>query len=215
MEGWPYSAYNRLPHSAQPEFQQYSNSAGSSASSAAAQSAQQILLHHQLRQAQANAGQVHQYLPPSLMAAASASKSSQNNQVTPPQTPQGWKSNSNGLVIIPEPQKATTNRSYSNSSSSELLVETVTVENSRTMRHATELKSSQPVFPGQPPPLARFENKHQQSYSQPPPRQSSQPPQRSSSNINRTAFPGQQPPISVGYFFYISPFSFSITCPVL
>ena len=62
------------------------------------------------------------------------------------------------------------------------------------MRHATELKTSQPVFPGQPPPLARVETSKQQNYSpQPPPRQSSQPPQRSA-NINRTAFPGQQPP---------------------
>ena len=57
------------------------------------------------------------------------------------------------------------------------------------MRHAAELKTSQPVFPGQPPPLARVET-HKQNY-QPPPRQSSQPPQR---NSNRTAFPGQAPP---------------------
>ena len=63
------------------------------------------------------------------------------------------------------------------------------------MRHATELKTRQPIFPGQPPPLARVESSKQQNYSspQPPPRQSSQPPQRSS-NVNRTAFPGQQPP---------------------
>ena len=61
------------------------------------------------------------------------------------------------------------------------------------MRHATELKTRQPIFPGQPPPLARVESSKQQNYSspQPPPRQSSQPPQRSS-NVNRTAFPGQQ-----------------------
>lgn len=59
------------------------------------------------------------------------------------------------------------------------------------MRQAVELKSSQPVFPGQPPPsLARTENR-----SQPPPRQSSQVRSSvSASSTNRTAFPGQAPP---------------------
>ena len=135
MEGWPYSAYNRLQNSAQAEnFQQYSASAATAGSASA--SAQQILLHHQLRQAQA-AQQAQQYLPPSLVAAASNNKhhgnQSQTTSLTPPQTPAAasssasvsWKtssgSNSNGLVIIPEPQKATNSRSYSNS---ELLVET-------------------------------------------------------------------------------------------
>lgn len=198
MDGWPYSAYNRLPAAAQPEFQQYSNNAG-------AASAQQLFtIHHQLRQAQAQ--QVHQYLPPSLVAAASSSSNQakqQNSLVftqaqTTAATSSSWKTNSNGLVIIPEPQKATSSRSYSNNS--ELLVETNSGSNSRTMRHATELKTSQPVFPGQPPPLSRFEANNKQNYSpQPPPRQSSQPPQRSSAaaNINRTAFPGQQPPVPV------------------
>jgi hypothetical protein len=62
------------------------------------------------------------------------------------------------------------------------------------MRQAVELKTSQPIFPGQPPPLARVaaETKSYNS-PQPPPRQSSQPPSRSSVN-NRTAFPGLQPP---------------------
>lgn len=189
MDGWPYSAYNRLPQGSADFPAQYSNT----------NSAQQLLLHHQLRQAQ----QVHQYLPPSLVAAASNQNKSQQN-VSSGQSASSWKSNSNGLVIIPEPQKATSNRSYSNSS--ELLVESVAAAtNSRTMRNATELKTSQPVFPGQPPPLSRFEaggsgssgSSSKQNYSpQPPPRQSSQPPQRSSS-INRTAFPGQQPPVPV------------------
>ena len=66
-------------------------------------------------------------------------------------------------------------------------------ENSRSMRQATELKTSQPIFPGQPPPLARVDH-NKQNYSQPPPRQSSQVPQRSSTSVNRTAFPGQAPP---------------------
>ena len=62
------------------------------------------------------------------------------------------------------------------------------------MRQAAELKTSQPIFPGQPPPLARVDH-NKQNYSQPPPRQSSQVPQRSSStSVNRTAFPGQAPP---------------------
>ena len=37
--------------------------------------------------------------------------------------------------------------------------------------------SAQPIFPGQPPPLARI-NVQQQQQQQPPPRQSSQPPSR-------------------------------------
>ena len=66
------------------------------------------------------------------------------------------------------------------------------------MRQAAELKTSQPIFPGQPPPLARVDH-NKQNYAQPPPRQSSQVSQRSSSSsssasVNRTAFPGQAPP---------------------
>ena len=108
MEGWPY--YNRLQSGNNPEFQGYSGSQGSGVSgSNAASQAQQILLHHQLRQAQQ---QAQNYLPPSLVAAAS-NHNKNHNQTPPPAAPQTWKSsnaNSNGLVIIPEPQKATSSR---------------------------------------------------------------------------------------------------------
>ena len=33
------------------------------------------------------------------------------------------------------------------------------------MKHATEIRTSQPIFPGQPPPLARVETSKQQNYS--------------------------------------------------
>ena len=119
MDRWPYT-YNRLPHAAQPEFQQYSSSAAGTSAQA------QLLLQHQLRQAahQAQAAQAaqqaqqaqqsqHQYLPPSLVAAANNKHHSLGNsssQTSSATTSSSWKSssssNSNGLVIIPEPQKA-------------------------------------------------------------------------------------------------------------
>ena len=131
--------------------------------------------------------------------------------LTPPQTPGStpWKSSSNGssgLVVIPEPHKASSSESrhlnnrHSSSSYSisahDTLANGSTTSSSRSgMRQAVELKSSQPIFPGQPPPLARVASESKSSYNspQPPPRQSSQPPSRSSTN-NRTAFPGLQPP---------------------
>ena len=183
-------------------FQQYSSTQAS---------AQHLLLQHQLRQAQQaqqQAQQAHQYLPPSLVAAANnkhhlanvvrdAPLSQPQTSSTSSTSSSSWKSNnSNGLVIIPEPQKASSSHRSSSSSS---YSNELRGENSRSMRQAAELKTSQPVFPGQPPPLARVDH-NKQNYSQPPPRQSSQVPQRSSSSssssVNRTAFPGQQPPAS-------------------
>ena len=56
-----------------------------------------------------------------------------------------------------------------------------------------EVKSSQPIFPGQPPSSARANENYGTPTPQPPPRQSSQPPSRSSTSSNRSAFPGQTP----------------------
>ena len=245
---WPY-AYNRLQTAAG----QQSHDLQHVAYTAAAAGTPHLLLHHQLRQAQAaheaqmNSQYQNMNLPPSLVQAAASNKnhlhqqalanlnmresamavrgggnvdisitprdnfSSNTSILTPPQTPSStpWKSsssNGSSLVIIPEPHKAesrhsssSNNRhsssSYSISSPHESLANGSGSSRSG-MRQAVELKSSQPIFPGQPPPLARVASESKSSsYNspQPPPRQSSQPPSRSSSS-NRTAFPGLQPP---------------------
>ena len=105
------------------------------------------------------------------------------------------------LVIVPEPHKADPRpvsrheRSYS---SQDLLANgqqqaTVRSGGRAGVSQAVEVKSSQPIFPGQPPPLARTNDGYGTPTPQPPPRQSSQPPSRSSTSSNRSAFPGQTP----------------------
>ena len=105
------------------------------------------------------------------------------------------------LVIVPEPHKADPRpvsrheRSYS---SQDLLANGQQHATARSggragVSQAVEVKSSQPIFPGQPPPLARTNDGYGTPTPQPPPRQSSQPPSRSSTSSNRSAFPGQTP----------------------
>ena len=106
------------------------------------------------------------------------------------------------LVIVPEPHKADPRpvsrheRSYS---SQELLPNGQQQPTARSggragVSQAVEVKSSQPIFPGQPPSVPRTNDGYGTPTPQPPPRQSSQPPSRSStSNHNRSAFPGQTP----------------------
>ena len=104
------------------------------------------------------------------------------------------------LVIVPEPHKAdprpVSSHERTSYSSHELLTNgqqqvTVRTGGRVVVNQAVELKSSQPIFPGQPPPPSTTRTNNE-SYPtpQPPPRQSSQPPSRSS---NRSAFPGQTP----------------------
>lgn len=160
---------------------------------------------------------------------AAPAAAARENFLTPPQTPVsslGWKSGGAGAVIVPEPHKAADPRSivnnvmrgaerppYADVNGGGSAVASVngganngaaTAGGRGNMRQAVELKSSQPIFPGQPPPLAARTSAASSSSSssqQPPPRQSSQVrvPSRSSSSSsssNRTAFPGQAPPQS-------------------
>ncbi len=133
-------------------------------------------------------------------AAASSSTTSSTSRaadfLTPPQTPVSslaWKGANAASLVVPEPHKpdpralvnnvmrgmerhydlnggaagggapSPVNNGASTSSSS----------NRGGMRQAVELKSSQPIFPGQPPPLSR--SAAEKTFNaQPPPRQSSQ-----------------------------------------
>jgi hypothetical protein len=201
---WPY-AYNRLQSAAGQQTHELQHVAYT----AAAAGSPHLLLHHQLRQAQAvheaqmNSQYQNMSLPPSLVQAAASNKSHLHQQalvnlnmresamssirgevsitprdnfssnasiLTPPQTPVStpWKSsNGSGLVVIPEPHKAESRHSSHNNrhSSSYSVSSHDNVSNGSSassatssrsgMRQAVELKTSQPVFPGQPPPLSR------------------------------------------------------------
>ena len=179
------------------------------ASKQAAAATQQQQLFHQ--QALASAGV--------LQGIGTASTFQANSLLTPPQTPSStpWKSfpstttSSNGpqnavgsvaasgLVIVPEPHKADPRPRHERSfSSQEVLANGQQQAASRPggragVSQAVEVKSSQPIFPGQPPSSARSNDNYTTPTPQPPPRQSSQPPSRSSSSSNRSAFPGQTP----------------------
>ena len=104
-----------------------------------------------------------------------------------------------GLVIVPEPHKADPRpRSERSFSSQEILAngqqQVVSRSGGRAgVSQAVEVKSSQPIFPGQSPSSARATDNYGTPTPQPPPRQSSQPPSRSSTSSNRSAFPGQTP----------------------
>ena len=105
------------------------------------------------------------------------------------------------LVIVPEPHKADPrpgSRHERSFSSQDILAngqqQTVSRSGGRAgVSQAVEVKSSQPIFPGQSPSLTRNNDGYGTPTPQPPPRQSSQPPSRSSTSSNRSAFPGQTP----------------------
>ena len=96
------------------------------------------------------------------------------------------------LVLVPEPHKADP-RPVSRHELANGQQQAVSRSGGRVgVNNAVEVKSSQPIFPGQPPP--RTNDGYGAPTPQPPPRQSSQPPSRSStSSSNRSAFPGQTP----------------------
>ena len=104
-----------------------------------------------------------------------------------------------GLVIVPELHKADPRpRQERSFSSQEILANGQQQAVSRSggragVSQAVEVKSSQPIFPGQPTSSARANDNYGTPTPQPPPRQSSQPPSRSSTSSNRSAFPGQTP----------------------
>ena len=97
------------------------------------------------------------------------------------------------LVIVPEPHKADLRRSQDVLPNGQQQQPVSRSGGRAGVTQAVEVKSSQPIFPGQSPALARTNDGFVASTPQPPPRQSSQPPSRSSSSSNRNAFPGQTP----------------------
>ena len=97
------------------------------------------------------------------------------------------------LVIVPEPHKADLRRSQDVLPNGQQQQPVSRSVGRAGVTQAVEVKSSQPIFPGQSPALARTNDGFVASTPQPPPRQSSQPPSRSSSSSNRNAFPGQTP----------------------
>jgi len=134
--------------------------------------------------------QVHQSTPMQLQQRVSTGE----HFLTPPQTPvSAWKNTANLNLVVPEPHRPASRQfDVNGGGAGSPAPVSVAVGNGRggnvrqLSLQAVELKRSQPIFPGQPPPLARVEKAPASSFvaaaaavAQPPPRQSSQVRRRS------------------------------------
>ncbi|XP_023326543.1 uncharacterized protein LOC111699973 [Eurytemora carolleeae] len=140
-----------------------------------------FLAHQQLREVASQHYQ-NQILPPSLVHAAANNKSQLHQQAL---------ANLNQM----------TGAGILNSSAAAWKMEAEQPRH-EPRRSVIESKSSQPAFPGQPPPLQDRSRDSPLYPGQPPPRQSSQPRSQSHSS---PAFPGIVPPQSPVYGNHYSP----------